>query len=241
MEDVLLRHRNIWNSKKILRDIYKDWYKKIISDLKLPDNKTIELGGGSGNFKEFYPGVISSDIEKQDWLDMSFDAHEMPFDDDSVTNIVMLDVFHHLADPVRFLNEAFRVLEKGGRLIMLEPFPSPVSYFVYKFLHPEPLDFRKDYFSVIYTEEKDPWDSNQAIPYLIFYKHSDKFIQLFGSKFLVLKKEKLSCVIYPLSGGFENRSLIPESLTGLFFGMEKIFSPLKSLMAFRCYIVLEKK
>lgn len=240
MDDVLSRHREIWKRKKILRDIYKSWYEKIISDLKLPDKKTIELGGGSGNFKEFFPGVISSDIEKRDWLDMSFDAHKMPFENDSVSNIVMLDVFHHLEDPVRFLNEAFRVLEKSGRLIMLEPFPSPVSYFIYKFLHPEPLDFGIDYFSEINVSKKDPWDSNQAIPFLIFYKHLEKFRKMFGSKFLILKKQKMSCVIYPLSGGFENRSLIPESLTGLFFKIEKLSSPFKSLLAFRCYIVLEK-
>jgi len=240
MDDILSRHREIWNRKKIIRDIYVDWYKKIIGDLKLPNNKTVELGGGSGNFKEFFPEAVSSDIESKEWLDMTFDAHEMPFENNSVTNLVMLDVFHHLENPVKFLHEAYRVLEKNGRLIMLEPFPTPASYLIYKFIHPEPLNFRKDYFGEIGKHEKNPWDSNQAIPYLVFYKHLKKYRQIFEGKFVIVKKEKLSFIIYPLSGGFENRSLIPEAMTDLFFKLEKVFSVFKSLFAFRCYIVLEK-
>lgn len=241
MDEILLRHRKIWEKKKILREIYTDWYKKIISDLKIPSGKTVELGGGSGNFKEFFPDAISSDIEKRDWLDMTFDAHKMPFENNSVSNIVMLDVLHHLHNPVMFLKEACRVLESKGRIIMLEPFPSPVSFIVYKLFHPEPFFLNADYFAKTELKDKDPWDSNQAIPYLIFFKHFDKFNEMFGNDFAVIRKEKLSCVIYPLSGGFENRSLIPDFLTGFFLKLEKLSYPVRDLMAFRCYIVLEKK
>ena len=62
MENILEKHRQIWNKKKILRVIYVEWYQKIISDLKQRDGITVELGSGSGNFKEFKPDVISSDI-----------------------------------------------------------------------------------------------------------------------------------------------------------------------------------
>jgi len=203
---------------------------------------TIELGAGSGNFKEFMPQAVSSDIEKCDWLDMTFDAHQMPFENSTVSNLVMVDVLHHLAEPVKFLFEASRVLKKGGRVIMLEPFPSFFSLMIYKKFHPEPFIFETDYFSQKPNEEpKDPWDSNQAIPYLIFFKHFKKFNSVFGKDFKVIKKEKLSCILYPASGGFENKSMIPDFLIPAFQGLETLLTPLRPVMAFRCYIVLEKK
>ena len=119
MSDMLIRHREIWNRKKILRVIYKEWYNLIIKDLSVSEGKTVELGAGSGNFKEFKPDVISADIDPQEWLDMCFDAHHMPFRDDEVANIVMIDVLHHLAHPVHFLNEAWRVLAKVVRFVLL--------------------------------------------------------------------------------------------------------------------------
>jgi ubiquinone/menaquinone biosynthesis C-methylase UbiE len=239
-EDILHKHREIWNKKKILRDIYEEWYKMIIADLSKVEGPTVELGAGSGNFKEFYPRAISADIEKRDWLDMSFDAHEMPFDDSSVANIVKIDVLHHLADPVGFLHEASRVLKKGGRLIMLEPFPSPFSRIVYKLFHPEPFIYDVDYFNFKPSMEKHPWDSNQAIPYLIFYKHLDKFEKVFGHAFKIIKREKMSFLLYPASGGFEKPSMIPQTMIPLFKRIEKAVSSLSPLVAFRTYINIER-
>jgi SAM-dependent methyltransferase len=240
-EDILQKHREVWKKKKILRDIYEEWYRKIISDMSKIEGPAIELGAGSGNFKEFYPSAISADIEKRDWLDMSFDAHEMPFENESVANIVMIDVLHHLADPVRFLHEASRVLKSGGRLIMLEPYPSPFSLMIYRRFHPEPFIFDIDYYSKVDIQDKDPWDSNQAIPFLLFYKHKDQFKQKFGDQFVIAKDEKLSCILYPASGGFENEALIPDSLITIFNSIEILLRPLRPLMAFRCYVVLERR
>lgn len=239
-EDILQKHREIWKKKKILRDIYEEWYKMIIADLSKVEGPTVELGAGSGNFKEFYPQAISADIEKCDWIDMSFDAHEMPFGDSSVANIVKIDVLHHLADPVGFLHEASRVLKKGGRLIMLEPFPSLFSRIVYKLFHPEPFIYDVDYFNHKPSMDKHPWDSNQAIPYLIFYKHLDKFEKVFGKTFKIVKKEKMSLILYPASGGFENPSMIPEKFLPILKQIESKAELLRSLVSFRTYIILVK-
>lgn len=239
-EDILQKHREIWKKKKILRDIYEEWYRMIIADLSKVEGPTVELGAGSGNFKEFYPQAISADIEKRDWIDMSFDAHEMPFDDSSVANIVKIDVLHHLADPVGFLHEASRVLKKGGRLIMLEPYPSLFSRIVYKLFHPEPFIYDVDYFNHKPSMDKHPWDSNQAIPYLIFYKHLDKFEKVFGKTFKIVKKEKMSLILYPASGGFENDALISSRFGDFLKIVEKRFGFMNKLMSFRAYIYLER-
>ena len=241
MENILAKHKETWENKKILRVIYEEWYKKIIDSLSRVEGRTVELGAGSGNFKEYMPEVISADIDKCDWLDMCFDAHNMPFENDSLANIVMIDVLHHLYNPVQFLNEAHRVLKKEGRVIMLEPFPSPFSLQIYKRFHPEPFIFDVDYFSKTGLQDKDPWDSNQAIPYLLFFKNADKFSDDFEEKFSIVEKEKLSFILYPASGGFENKAMIPDAMISPFRILEKALTPLSSLLAFRCYVVLEKK
>ncbi|TSC92868.1 MAG: putative methyltransferase [Candidatus Berkelbacteria bacterium Licking1014_7] len=240
MSDILSQHRKIWNTKKILRVIYTRWYNKIINDLNKDGRLTVEIGAGGGNFKDFYPQAIASDIDDHPWLDMVFDAHSMPFENDSVSNLVTIDTLHHLQNPIKFLQESFRILKKGGRVIMVEPFPSPFSLLVYRRFHKEPFLMDADYYKTLHSKEKYPWESNQAIPYLIFFKDKYKWEKLMGKKFKIVKKEKMSFLLYPLSGGFEHKSLILYIFIPVFQLIECCLYPLKSLMAFRCYIVLEK-
>lgn len=240
METKLLKHKEVWRSKNILRIVYSGWYKKILKDLKISSEKTLELGAGTGNFKEYKPDVISSDIEKCDWLDMSFDAHKMPFANGSISNIVMVDVLHHLSSPINFFKEAIRTLEKGGRILIVEPYPSLFSIFVYKKFHPEPFLMKEDYFSDTSEKQKDPWQSNQAISYLLFFKHRKKFMENFSNNLKPVKIKKMSFLLYPLSGGFENKSLAPDFLIPVLKILEILLVPLRKFLAFRCYVVLEK-
>jgi len=228
MTDILDLHRNIWRNKKILQKIYFEWYKKIVKDMK--EGKTLEIGSGSGNFKEFKKDIITSDICKKPWIDKCFDAHNIPFKNQSLDNIVMIDVLHHLQSPMKFLKEAERVLVKGGKIIMVEPYPSFFSLQIYRKFHPEPF---------IMNENSEV--PNQAFPYLIFYKNLGKFNKILGSKFIILKKEEFSFLLYPLSGGFEHRQLFPDKLFKFLQIFEIILKPFRKLLAFRCYIVLEKR
>jgi hypothetical protein len=60
-------YRRIWKQKPVLREIYLDIYRRIL-DETVPGS-ILEIGGGSGNFKEFAPALISSDIVATPWLD----------------------------------------------------------------------------------------------------------------------------------------------------------------------------
>ncbi|UCH94069.1 MAG: class I SAM-dependent methyltransferase [Candidatus Aminicenantes bacterium] len=247
----LKKHREIWKQKKILRDIYTNWYKQILKDINNSSGRAIELGAGSGNFKEFKPDVVGSDIEFCQWLDTCFDAHHLPFKENSIGNIVMIDVLHHLADPVGYLHEAAQVLKTGGRMILIEPFPTIFSLFIYKRFHPEPFIMDINYFEKIYNRlgsptpsvaknRKDPWDANQAAAYLLFFKHRKTFLSHFQGRFKIIKRKRMSCILYPGSGGFENKALIPDVLVPLFKLLEILLVPFRWLLAFRCYVVLEK-
>jgi len=52
----LKKYQKIWRKKKIIQKIYQDWYKKINQDLY--PGKTLEIGSGTGNFKQFSQQII---------------------------------------------------------------------------------------------------------------------------------------------------------------------------------------
>ena len=108
----------------------------------------MEIGGGSGNLKEFFPDVISSDILFVPWLDVVTDAHHLPFKDGSLDNILLFDVLHHLRKPVSFFSDAARVLKQGGRILIMEPCVSWASFLVYRFIHSEGMDRNIDPFKI---------------------------------------------------------------------------------------------
>lgn len=247
--NILEQHRTTWQHKKILRLIYHEWYQWILADLAALGQTTIELGAGSGNFKEFKADVIASDISCHSWLDVCFDALHMPFKSDSAANLVLIDVLHHLADPVSFFLEAARILPQGGRILLLEPYPSLFSLFIYRRVHPEPFIMDANYttnhsLTNRETPPKDPWEANQAMAYVLFFKAKEQFLRWLSDTyqvhFKVIKQKRVSCILYPASGGFEHRALIPDGVIPLFRILERVLTPFRRWLAFRCYVVLEK-
>ena len=130
---ILNERKRTWKSKQILKKLYHHWYRIIGNALK--PGAIFEIGGGSGNLKEFFPHAISSDILFSPWTDAVLDAHFLPFKDATLDNIVLFDVLHHLTDPSHFFFEAQRALNRNGRIILMEPYVSWISFLVYRFLH----------------------------------------------------------------------------------------------------------
>jgi SAM-dependent methyltransferase len=242
MGDVkLLRHRETWAKKRCLRLVYSSWYRRILRHLV--SGPTVELGAGSGNFKESCPRVVSSDLACEPWLDAAFDAHRMPFPNGRLGNLVLVDVLHHLSSPAGFLREAARVLRPGGRLILLEPYPSPLARRVFARTHPEPFLMDADPFNdgmAAFDTPKDPWQANQAIAWLMFFRHIVRFRQRFGDRFLILRRTRQDCLAYPATGGFEHDALLPTVIFPLLLALEYPLAPLRRLCAFRCFVVLQR-
>ncbi len=235
-------YREIWESKPVLRAVYRGWYEKVTA-LRVP-GRTLEIGGGSGNLKAFTPEVVSTDVLPADWLDTVCDAQRLPFADECLDNIVMLDVLHHLERPGRFFEEASRVLRPGGRIVMLEPGITPVSSIFYRAFHREPVVMSADPFAAGPIDPaRDPYDSNQAIPTLLFgtARHRERFEEQFAD-LSVLQADWLALIAYPLSGGFRPWSLVPEFAIRSLDGVERFLAPLLGrIFAFRLLIVVEKQ
>lgn len=240
MLDSPLDYREVWNRKPVLREVYGDIYKRMLT--QCVPGRILEIGGGSGNFKAFAPQTVSSDIVSAPWLDIVCDAQRLPFETGSLSNIVMVDVLHHLESPARFLKEAERVLQTGGRLVFCEPAITPLSGIFYRLFHEEPFDLSADPLaSETVTPDRNPWDSNQGIPTLLVGRFREAVAQLVPA--LGLKNvDYFSFVSYPLSGGFKSWSLMPAAAVAPISAMEwrlrKLFG---RLAAFRLLAVYEKR
>ena len=240
MKEDLIAFNNIWNNKPVLREVYTNYFEKIKDSCV--NGLTLEIGGGSGNLKDYLGNIISTDIQYASWIDVVGDAQFLPFDNDSIDNIVLLDVLHHIQYPKLFFKEASRVLKSKGRIILLEPGITPVSRFFYSYFHHESVDMNADPLSEgKIKSNRNPYDSNQAIPTLLFGKYKSEFEKIFLS-FKFVEKKFFSLLAYPLSGGFKKWSLISKNMVPLILKLEdKLIPLLGKFMGFRLFIIIEKK
>ena len=237
-------HRAVWQSKPVLRSIYEELYGRITR--ACGPGPTLEIGGGTGNLKAFMRDVVSSDIQFAPWLDVTCDAHQLPFASASVGNIVLFDVLHHLARPRKFFEEARRVLRAGGQVVMVEPAITVGSYGFYRWFHPEPVRLGEDpLVEGIPPTGCDPYDANQAIPSLLFGSWLGWHARAFRRQFpdlIIRHANEISLFAYPLSGGFRSWSLVPRSLVRPILRLETMLAPLLGpVLAFRLFIVLERR
>ena len=165
--------REAWDERPLVRRLYSGWFEQIAARLAPVDGPVVELGAGSGGFKDHLPSVIATDIVETPWVDRTADAERLPFADGELANIVMVDVMHHLPDPAAALAEAARALVPGGRVVMVEPYCSPVSGLFYRHLHHEGADPNVDLTGPGAQSSDDPFDANNALPTLLFWRHPD--------------------------------------------------------------------
>jgi SAM-dependent methyltransferase len=232
-----LAHRDLILQKPFLKRLYNDWYDVFIKKAKeIRTGKHLEIGSGGGFLKEVFPEVITSDILALPNVDMVFSAEVMPFKENELASIVMLNVFHHIPKPYLFLQEAQRTLVKGGKIIMTEPANSALGRFIYKRFHHEPF------------EENGPREikagnplsnSNQALPHIYFERDLD----LFKKEFPLLKINSIkyhSPFSYIISGGVSRSAMLPYFMYNFVKGIEWLFSPLSKQIGLFCTIEVEK-
>ena len=243
--EVLDRHRRVWQRKRVLQRIYnEEFFARLLASRK-PEGMSIEVGGGPGFLKQLLPSLVTTDLIFCPWLDVVTNAQRLPFRSSRVANILGLDVLHHLAEPMRFLKEAERILVPGGRLILVEPWITPFSYLVYRYLHQEDCDL-----SARPWEEKDEqrrgtkqaFEGNQALPFLLLGPKGAPRTLAALPKFTIVVLERFCLFAYLLSFGFKPVNFLPEILYPMVSAIERATLPLwRSLAALRVLIVLERR
>ena len=228
-----------WNARPLLRALYESWFVQVCRALSPAPGRSIELGSGIGTLQRTCPRVEPTDVELTPWASQVVDAEALPYADGALANLVLVDVFHHLARPARFLDEAVRTLAPGGRVVVLDPYCSPVSTRAYKRFHHERTDMSADPFADDASIAEEPLASNQARATLAFFRHADELADRWPA-LRVVERRRLALFAYPLSGGFTGRQLVPAALGRGLARVEGVLGLLAPLFAFRCLVVLER-
>jgi SAM-dependent methyltransferase len=239
LRDELEVQERAWRDRPLVRRLYLGWFAEIARELA-DGGPTVELGAGIARFKDVVPEAIATDIEETPWSDAVVDAEHLPYGDASIANLVLVDVFHHLADPAAFLDEALRVLRPGGRVVILDPYCSLVSDAIYRRFHHERTDLAAPPFERDDTVAGDPMASNQARATLIFFRHVEE-MQARWPELKVAERRRLALLLYPLSGGFTKRPVLPRLLWRPVEVIERVLAGLAPLLAFRCLVVLRRR
>jgi len=236
-----INHREVWERKETIRLLYRDFHRRLLESC--PEGPVLDIGGGTAHVKDSRPDIISTDILRFPGIDVVADAHRLPFPGRYFSGVVMLDVLHHLERPVEFLSEASRVLKPGGRLAMIEPAMTPIARRFYQNFHQEPVDMSADPFAPVAIDpDRDPFDANQAIPSLLFTSAAARSrLEAVVPSLRVTRVGWLSLFAYPLSGGFQNWSLMPAALVRPMLAIEeKIPEIIRRQIAFRMIVVLDR-
>lgn len=101
--------------------------------------KVLVIGGGSIGVgaKELYSSIdielINSDVYHSDTIDIIFDGHSIPFEDNSFDGVWIQAVLEHVLEPKVVVSEIHRVLKKNGIVYSETPFMQQVHMGAYDF------------------------------------------------------------------------------------------------------------
>ncbi len=233
-QDYIARHRRVWAGRPDLRAAYHAYFdllKAAVGDRR----PVVELGSGPGFFKEYWPELVTTDIVANPWIDHVCDAWRLPFESGSVGALVMIDVVHHLPKPLDFVAEAARVLRPGGRLALIEPWITPLSFILYRYFHHEDCSFDFTIDEPFGKGDKDAFDGNAVIPYRLFKTDGafDAFNRITLKPFLGMP--------YLATLGFKRTTPMPGFIPPFANICETLLTPLRPLGATRVLGVWEKR
>jgi SAM-dependent methyltransferase len=233
-----LVRRDVLQKKKFLKRIYQAWYTMIAGALPDGTRQVVELGAGAGFLAEILPDLVTSEVFFIPGMRAVLDGQRLPFAGCSLKAVVMTDVFHHLAQPRRFLAEAARSVVPGGVVIMVEPWVSAWSRFVYRKFHHEPFDPQAAAWEI---EQSGPLTAaNGALPWIIFERDRQRFEAEFP-QWSIEVVQPMMPFLYLLSGGMALRSLAPGWMFEFWQGVEKLLAPWMGRLAMFAFIVLRKQ
>ncbi len=221
--ETTIKRKEIIRSKPFLYNFYRDCYSffKEYSE-NIPTGAKLEIGTGAGFLSEIIPGLIGSDILSLPDLDLVCSGQQLPFSNNSLSAIYMLNVLHHIQDSVLFFEEVQRCLKPGGVLVAVEPTSSPWGDFIYKHFHNEPFDKNQNDWKL---PAGGPLSmANGALPWIIFNRDKNLFKKIFP-ELTIGHIDCFSPFTYLLSGGFSYKQFFPGSFYPLLKLSETILRP----------------
>lgn len=237
--ETTLFHGKLIQQKIFLKNIYIDFYKRILDSLCFKNKKgfLIEIGSGGGFIKEIIPKVKTSDLMKIPSVDLQFSALKIPFKKNSVNAFLMIDVLHHISDTSKFFEEVNRCLKKGGQLIMIEPANTLLGGLILKYFHHEPFLPQSKQWR--FNSSGPLSGANSALPWIIFFRDKGKFQKKYEN-FRIIKLEAHTPFSYIISGGLTFPSFLPGFTYPLIRSIEFLLTPLNKYLGMFYTISLKK-
>lgn len=237
-ETTVLR-RQIIQGKPFLRKFYHECYLTIAQSLPNQINgPVVELGSGAGFLKESIPNCFTSEIINIPDVDLVLDGTHLPFSKGALKGIVMIDVLHHIPDVASFFSDAAACLKPGGVIIVIEPWLTLWSRFVYRHLHHEPVELDAKEWKLPIGGPLS--QANSALPWIIFERDREKFKKKFP-QFQIQEIMINFPFCYLLSGGVSLRSMLPGKMYNVIRKIENLSQPWMNSLAMFAKIILERR
>jgi SAM-dependent methyltransferase len=241
----LAEHREIWAKKPLLSDVYAPLFAALLEQVPA-GGRALEVGAGPGFLAQFArararsPRLVSVDVVPAPWNDAAADAQRLPFAGGAFDAVLALDVLHHLAEPARFFDECVRVLRPRGRIAVVEPWVTPFSYPIYKWVHEERCRSGLDHWRPFDSGDgKAPFEGDAGIfSQLIRSTAADDWRRL-GLR--PPRIQPVNGLAYLMSLGFWRASLLPRSLAPAFLALDRFLAPAAPLLAIRAVVVWERE
>ena len=197
----------------------------------------VEIGAGPGLAKLFVDDIVTADIEPSDNVDICLDATRLPFQTESIAGLLMKDSLHHIPQVELFLDEAQRVLVDDGLVAIVDPYWGFLSRLVYKYIHQERYDDTAPTWSF---DSSSPWDSNQALSYLLLSRDRAAFERRWPS-FEIVEHGPLLGPSFLLSGGVSRRTIVSGRLLASLFAWENRQGAWMNPLRFEYFFTLRKR
>ena len=99
---------------------FRDRVKEFL-DRNVSGDKILDIGSGPWPYpKQHFKNVTTLDMQPP--ADVIGSVLELPFNDASFDCIICLETLEHVTDPLRAMNEVYRVLKPGGIFVGSAPF-----------------------------------------------------------------------------------------------------------------------
>lgn len=136
--DLLKQRENILCNDG-LRSYFEFLYSIVSNELEDAE-LTLEIGAGAAVSNLFLQNrILRTDFLAFPKFGVEGDCpmESLPFLDSSFEVVLAIDAIHHSTHPLKALSEFLRLIKKGGKIVIVEPYVSLLSYLPYKLLHHE--------------------------------------------------------------------------------------------------------
>jgi len=228
-----------WKASPALRAVYADLFAEMRRQLVA--GTVLEIGSGIGMARDYFPGLVTSDVVATRFVDRAVSAYAIP--PEQWGNVIAFDMLHHLQEPLRFFASAAAALASGGRLILVEPAGTWWGRTFYGWFHPEPCE--PDAVQPPYRFPADATGgfANMGMAHALFGPGRPGIAAELHALGLGVEVVRYRDVLaYPATGGFSHRAALPApALRGLLAVERLLPQAVLRVLALRMLVVLTRK